>query len=1065
MKKDKRKIEEKNSNNMIQNEAIEFQATAKKVQKMSRDGLIEQNKQTGEKTRISKKEQDTSFQKKDHSIPLQRKHDAAVPHSARSKRTRIRNALKSNRKESRDQYSNTSQVSGIDVSKNSLETEEIPVNTHKTRKKYPAGKSKLDYKNHSPTIEQTQKKQQKKVMRSLVLKNKAIKTANRINPPANTPEQRLEKENIPQNNSIQKSNLPFSNDNREYTPSTSAIKQQRIPFRTNRKHKKQFSILKERKGKRKSVESEAKQKKLKKRKLILHNGNTLQNLKNISIFNEKEPEKGQQNLQQFQQKVRTKKETAKPTIKSRRGENLVGQLLYKLSEAVPADIKKEQPIITKEEKKPLNKFQKAENKRNTKKKLYNTSYKQANADKEKLLVPKNQKSKNPQKTDNKNKMQETPQANQNSEKTPLPKNKKLDKLQKKVNKTEHKLKRQRAVMPSYSRLKFEKAFDSNAGKIKGRLKLEKEIKPQGKQNILSTVSKKVTSTAAKEVVSSIHNKIRTTEKDNVGIEAAHKAEQQAENSITSMVYRSFRKVQKRPYEKLSRLEKQMQKVNAKYAYQKVLQDNPLLKNKLFAKFQQKRKIKQKYAKSLRQAQKASSTMKEAFSSGGKAVKAASQFIMRHSFLFAALGVITVLFFLISTGLTSCSSMTTSGLSAIVNTSYLASDKDINEAERYYCKLEEELQFKIDNVERENPGFDIYRYKIGNIGHNPFELMSYLTAEFNDFQTNDIKYTLESIFKSQYDFYLVESVEVKTDSEGNSYTVYILTTYVDVTPLADIFDKRLRTEEKKERYQAYLQTKGNRQYFSSPFVFDWIPYVTEINGNNTMKMTVPADTEILAGKDGTVTNAGYTTIIEDKKGYKAIYSGLSSCSVSYGEKVKAGEIIGTAERNIELLYSYGNQTLNPYFFVAALGSGIPGSPDKPFIPPDPGTPMGDGSYDALIKEAEKYLGYPYVWGGSSPSKSFDCSGFVCWVFTHSGVYDLPRTTAQGIFNQSTPVSPEDAQPGDIITFTNTYSTPNPVSHIGIYVGNGMMIHCGDPISYANINSPYWRSHFYSFGRLN
>lgn len=783
MKKDKRKIEEKNSNNMVQNEAVEFQATAKKVQKISRDGLIEQNKQTGEKTRISKKEQDTSFQKKDRSIPLQRKHDAAVPHSARSKRTRIRNALKSNRKKSRDQYSNTSQVSGIDVSKNSLETEEIPVNTQKARKKYPAGKSKLDYKNHSPTIEQTQKKQQKKVMWSLVLKNKAIKTANRINPPASTPEQRL----------------------------------------------------------------------------------------------------------------------------------------------------------------------------------------------------------------------------------------------------------------------------------------EKEIKPQGKQNVLSTASKKVTGTATKEVISAIHSKVRTTEKDNVGIEAAHKAEQRAENSITSMVYHSFRKIQKRPYEQLSRLEKQMQRVSAKYEYQKALQENPVLKNKLFAKFQQKRKIKQKYAKSLRQAQKASSTMKEAFSSGGKAVKAASQFIMRHSFLFAALGVITVLFFLISTGLTSCSSMTTSSLSAIVNTSYLASDKDINEAEKFYCSLEEELQVKIDNVKEDYPGFD--RYRVDNIGHNPFELISYLTAEFNDFQAKNVERALSDVFKAQYNLYFVQSTEIKTDSKGNSYVISILTTHLDVTPLSNVFQNKLDTEEKKERYQAYLQTKGNRQYFNSPFVFDWIPYVTEIYGDNTVKMTVPADTEILAGKDGTVTSAGYTTIIEDKKGYKTIYSGLSSCNVKYGEKVKAGDVIGTAERNIELLYFYGKQTLNPYFFVATLGSGIPGLPDKPFIPPDPGTPMGDGSYDSLIKEAEKYLGYPYVWGGSKPSTSFDCSGFVCWVFTHSGVYDLPRTTAQGIFNQSTPVSPEDAKLGDIITFTNTYSTPNPVSHIGIYVGNGMMIHCGDPISYANINSPYWRSHFYSFGRLN
>ncbi len=128
-------------------------------------------------------------------------------------------------------------------------------------------------------------------------------------------------------------------------------------------------------------------------------------------------------------------------------------------------------------------------------------------------------------------------------------------------------------------------------------------------------------------------------------------------------------------------------------------------------------------------------------------------------------------------------------------------------------------------------------------------------------------------------------------------------------------------------------------------------------------------------------------------------------------------------------------------------------------------MGDGSFGALITEAEKYLGYPYVWGGSNPNTSFDCSGFICWVYTQSGVHNLPRTTAQGIYNQCTPVSVENAKPGDLIFFTGTYDSANPVSHIGMYVGNGQMLHAGDPISYANINSSYWQKHLYGFGRLS
>lgn len=131
---------------------------------------------------------------------------------------------------------------------------------------------------------------------------------------------------------------------------------------------------------------------------------------------------------------------------------------------------------------------------------------------------------------------------------------------------------------------------------------------------------------------------------------------------------------------------------------------------------------------------------------------------------------------------------------------------------------------------------------------------------------------------------------------------------------------------------------------------------------------------------------------------------------------------------------------------------------------PGEALDDPAFAVLMEEATKYIGWPYVWGGSSPSTSFDCSGFVCWVYTASGVHSLPRTTAQGIYNQCAIISPSEAKPGDIIFFTGTYDSPVPVSHVGIYVGDGMMLHCGSPIQYANINSSYWQTHFYAFGRL-
>ena len=143
----------------------------------------------------------------------------------------------------------------------------------------------------------------------------------------------------------------------------------------------------------------------------------------------------------------------------------------------------------------------------------------------------------------------------------------------------------------------------------------------------------------------------------------------------------------------------------------------------------------------------------------------------------------------------------------------------------------------------------------------------------------------------------------------------------------------------------------------------------------------------------------------------------------------------------------------------IGKYVEGSYTDYDIPPEA---LDDEVFATIIKEAEKYLGYPYVWGGSSPSTSFDCSGFVSWVINHSG-WDVGRLGAQGLCNICTPVSSANVKPGDLVFFTGTYDTPG-VSHVGIYVGNNMMIHCGDPISYANLNSNYWQSHFYRYGRL-
>lgn len=282
-------------------------------------------------------------------------------------------------------------------------------------------------------------------------------------------------------------------------------------------------------------------------------------------------------------------------------------------------------------------------------------------------------------------------------------------------------------------------------------------------------------------------------------------------------------------------------------------------------------------------------------------------------------------------------------------------------------------------------------------------------------------------------------------------------------------------------------------FYTPLDLYWYNYVSSYYGwrinpvtgqeqlHRGVDIAVPTGTTVYAAMDGTVTTAAYDdyygnyVVIEDSKGYCTKYAHMDTLSVSTGQDITHGTVIGTtgntgsstgSHLHIECLYN--GEYYNPLFYFEAgektLYGETPGSGSGGggAIPPDS---YNDETVQALMEEAAKYLGYPYVWGGSSPSTSFDCSGFVCWVFTNSGVHNFPRTTAQGIYDQCTPVPAADAKAGDIIFFTGTYNSGGAVSHVGIYCGNGVMIHAGDPIKYSNINTSYWQSHFYAFGRLN
>lgn len=213
-------------------------------------------------------------------------------------------------------------------------------------------------------------------------------------------------------------------------------------------------------------------------------------------------------------------------------------------------------------------------------------------------------------------------------------------------------------------------------------------------------------------------------------------------------------------------------------------------------------------------------------------------------------------------------------------------------------------------------------------------------------------------------------------------------------------------------------------------------------------------------DGTTSTERYTYTVTVSYNYYILNTTLTNIGIDTVVNA-AGLTADQRERYAILLETQGNKS---YLFGDSIYTN-PTNPPGEYLDYDiPGEALTDATFAAMIQEAERYLGYPYVWGGSSPSTSFDCSGFVSWVINHSG-WSVGRQTANGLFNLTSHISPSDAKPGDLIFFQGTYAAAGSgASHVGIYVGNGMMIHCGNPISYASVNTSYWQEHFYCYGRL-
>ena len=559
----------------------------------------------------------------------------------------------------------------------------------------------------------------------------------------------------------------------------------------------------------------------------------------------------------------------------------------------------------------------------------------------------------------------------------------LAKYVKKSEKAADKLEAAREKIPKQKRIKAAREFDEATGRAKTRLYFEKTDKPPNGKLHHNPADRPM-----REIKNYVHGKVCEVEKDNSGVEGAHKSEKAAERAggyAARKLKEGYRSHKLKPYREAANAEAASRKADTNYLYHKTLKENPELASSPLSRFHQKQQIKRQYAKDLRAAQKAGKTAgktagaakntRKAAQKTGKATKKTTDFIARHWKGILTVGVFLLLIVMIFTGLSSCAATIQGGVSSIVGTSYTAEDEAIRQVEADYKELERGLREEIADIETDYPDYDEYQYHLDEIGHNPFALASYLTAKLYDYTREEARAEIQALFEKQYTLTLREEIQTRyrtetttdpetgeTTTEEIPYDYYILhvtLTNKNIEALAG----ELLTPEQKEMFDIYMETKGNK----------------------------------------------------------------------------------------------------PDIFGDDYAAGTPGSGEYTDyeIPPEA---LSDERFAAMIAEAEKYLGYPYVWGGSSPSTSFDCSGFVCWVINHSGVGSVGRTTAQGIFNYTTPIAPGEAKPGDIIFFTGTYDSGSAVSHVGIYAGNGMMIHCGNPISYASVNTPYWQSHFYSYGRL-
>ena len=526
-----------------------------------------------------------------------------------------------------------------------------------------------------------------------------------------------------------------------------------------------------------------------------------------------------------------------------------------------------------------------------------------------------------------------------------------------------------------------------------KLKSEQEVK--AKKNAAASGKKggkpkKPGNLAADALSAKAHQSVRNADQDNnSGVEAAHFSEGSAEGAARAgSRFQYGRKL--RQYKKLEQLEKKADKDAVDSIFAERMKSDPQAGSNFFSRWRQKQAIKKEYAAAKAGAAAAENTAAgtaKAAQGTASMTEKAFQFVQSHSHIIIGIAAVGLLVLVIAGSVSSCSVLINGGGNVVLGTSYTAEDEDLKSVETDYTKLEDKLRKQIDRIETDHPGYDEYRYNLAEIGHNPYELASLLTVEFENYTRSQVQARLQSIFEAQYELKLEEKVEIRTRKE----------------------------------------TRVGYRY--NP--------ITGTGHTYTYQVTVQYEYKIL---NVTLLNRGVD--------YVARNSGLTD------DQLQRYEVTLECRGNRDDLFA-------GIAFATPDGAGSSGEYQDYDIP---GEALTDEKFRKMITEAEKYLGYPYVWGGSSPSTSFDCSGFVSWVINHCGNgWNVGRQTANGLMGKCDIIPKSEAKPGDLIFFQKTYNTSG-ASHVGIYVGNGMMIHCGNPISYASTETNYWRQHYYCMGRI-